>query len=191
MGFGHHHARARLSFSLTRKNLDFAVAFPRARLILHNMKAKLKTALAVVIPSLFAVAALASDGAAVTSESVIMPAGDVDLKQFVWEKRPIVVFADSANDPAFVQQMDLIAEQLDELIKRDVIILTDTDPETLSPVREKLRPRGFMLAILSKEGQVQLRKPLPWDVREISRSIDKFPIRQREIRDAKRLRLQP
>lgn len=155
------------------------------------MKVLIKAALAVVIPSFFAVTALAADGGSVSLDTLIQPAGDADLKQFVWENRPIVVFANSPNDPAFVTQMELLADGLDDLAARDVIVLTDTDPETLSPVREKLRPRGFMLVILSKEGQVQLRKPFPWDVREISRSIDKLPIRQQEIRDAKRLGLQP
>ena len=31
------------------------------------------------------------------------------------------------------------------------------------------------------DGQVKLRKPLPWDVRELTRSIDKMPLRQQEI----------
>jgi hypothetical protein len=40
-----------------------------------------------------------------------------------------------------------------------------------------------MLALLAKDGTVMLRKPFPWNVREISRSIDKLPLRQQEIRD--------
>ena len=34
---------------------------------------------------------------------------------------------------------------------------------------------------MDKDGQVKLRKPFPWDVREISRAIDKFPLRRQEI----------
>lgn len=121
-------------------------------------------------------------------EPLIRPAGETDLSEFIWEKRPIVVFADSENDPAFIEQMELIAQRQDELRARDVVVLTDTDASRLSPVRERLRPRGFMLVIISKEGRVQMRKPFPWDVREISRTIDKMPIRQREIRDQKKSR---
>jgi hypothetical protein len=66
-----------------------------------------------------------------------------------------------------------------------VVVITDTVPEPISDLRRKLRPRGFMLVLMSKEGTVNVRKPFPWDVREISRSIDKMPIRQREIRDEK------
>ena len=33
------------------------------------------------------------------------------------------------------------------------------------------------------DGTILLRKPAPWDVREISRSIDKLPLRKQEVRD--------
>lgn len=35
--------------------------------------------------------------------------------------------------------------------------------------------------IIDKDGQVKARKPLPWDAREITRAIDKFPLRRQEI----------
>ena len=54
---------------------------------------------------------------------------------------------------------------------------------TLGPLREKLRPRGFMLVLIGKDGGVKLRKPFPYNVRELSRNIDKMPMRQREIRE--------
>ena len=42
-----------------------------------------------------------------------------------------------------------------------------------------------MLTLVGKDGNIKLRKPFPWSVREISRSIDKMPMRLREIREAK------
>jgi hypothetical protein len=38
-----------------------------------------------------------------------------------------------------------------------------------------------MMVLIGKDGEVELRKPFPWTVREVSRSIDKMPIRQREM----------
>ena len=108
-----------------------------------------------------------------------------DLSEFRWKKRPVVVFADSKNDPAYIEQMEFLEDQTEELIRRDVIVLTDTDPEARSPLRLKMRPRGFMLVLVGKDGGIKLRKPFPWDVREITRSIDKMPMRQREIRERK------
>ena len=46
-----------------------------------------------------------------------------------------------------------------------------------------LRPRGFGLVVMGKDGRVAQRKPTPWSVREISRAIDKLPLRQQELRD--------
>lgn len=71
----------------------------------------------------------------------------------------------------------------DDLAVRDVIILTDTDPSAQSALRTRLRPRGFMMVLIGKDGQIELRKPQPWDIREITRSIDKMPLRQQEIED--------
>lgn len=113
----------------------------------------------------------------------IREAGDATLSEFQWIARPLVVFADNPADPRYVQQMQLITERLDALVERDVVVITDTDPAARSPIRRELRPRGFMFTLLAKDGTVIIRKPTPWDVREISRSIDKQPLRQQEVRD--------
>jgi len=65
------------------------------------------------------------------------------------------------------------------------VIIVDTDPAARTETRTKLRPRGFMMTLIGKEGRVNLRKPFPWDVREITHAIDKWPFRQEEIRAQK------
>lgn len=117
------------------------------------------------------------------AEPLFVEAGELTLDDFKWEKRPLVVFADSPLDPMYRRQMEALERWPDDLRERDVIVITDTDPDTLSPIREALRPRGFMLVLIGKDGQIKLRKPQPWDVREISHSIDKLPERKQEIRD--------
>ena len=78
--------------------------------------------------------------------------------------------------------MELLEEGEKFLQERDVVVLTDTDPDAHGPLRTKLRPRGFQLVLIGKDGGVKLRKPRPWTVRELSRTIDKMPLRQQEIR---------
>lgn len=114
---------------------------------------------------------------------VVFDGSEVTLDQFQWIARPVVIFADTPADPRFQQQMDYIIEGIEDLADRDVVVIVDTSPETLSSVREQLRPRGFMLAIIGKDGTVQIRKPLPWTIREISRNIDKLPLRLQEVED--------
>jgi hypothetical protein len=112
---------------------------------------------------------------------VFYEGANVELAEFLWVARPLLVFADAAADPRFAEQMALLADQADALAERDVVVITDTDPATLSNPRTELRPRGFMLALVAKDGSVVFRKPFPWDVREISRAIDKLPLRKQEL----------
>ena len=81
--------------------------------------------------------------------------------------------------------MELLSARADELRERDVVVVVDTTPRPRSAIRKKLRPRGFMLTLIGKDGRVNLRKPFPWDVREITRAIDKWPLRKQEIREGK------
>jgi len=145
----------------------------------------MKTLIPLVIAGFFATALSAETDVLPAKDTLFRAADMADLSEFHWKKRPVVVFADSENDPAFIEQMELLAARPDALHDRDVIVLTDTDPAARSPLRLKMRPRGFMLVLVGKDGGIKLRKPFPWDVREISRSIDKMPIRQREIREEK------
>lgn len=120
-----------------------------------------------------------------TEQPLVRPAGEQSLDAFKWITRPVVIFADSPADPRFIEQMQHIERGLEELRDRDVVVLVDTTPDVLSPLREELRPRGFVLVLIGKDGGVKLRKPSPWTVRELSRTIDKMPMRQQEIRDAR------
>jgi hypothetical protein len=115
---------------------------------------------------------------------IILDADGIDLGSFKWLARPVVVFADSPFDPAFQEQMALILAEMDQLAARDAVVIVDTDPDRRSEVRRALRPRGFALVLVGKEGRVNLRKPFPWDVREITHAIDKWPMRQQEIRES-------
>lgn len=111
----------------------------------------------------------------------ILEAGDADPGDFLWNARPVVVFADTPDDPAFREQVQALETRPEALAERDVVVILDSDPAGDSPWRRLLYPRGFSLVIIDKDGQVKQRRPLPWDVREISRAIDRLPLRRQEI----------
>lgn len=111
----------------------------------------------------------------------VLSAVETDPADFLWKARPVVVFADTPDDPAFREQMDVLVMRNDALVERDVVVITDSDPQANSIWRQRFHPRGFSLLIIDKDGQVKQRRPLPWDVREISRAIDKLPLRRQEI----------
>lgn len=108
-------------------------------------------------------------------------AGEVAPGDFLWNARPVVVFADTPDDPAFREQMQALRARPEMLVDRDVVVIIDADPAAATDWRRQLHPRGFSLVVMDKDGQVKQRRPAPWDVREISRAIDKFPLRRQEI----------
>jgi hypothetical protein len=103
------------------------------------------------------------------------------LEELRWIARPLVIFADSANDPRFRQQLNMLAERESELLDRDVVILTDTDPTARGPLRVELRPRDFGLVLIDRDGSVVQRRPSPTTAREIINLIDRLPSRRQEI----------
>jgi hypothetical protein len=120
--------------------------------------------------------------AAAASEAEVQPA----LKELLWVARPLVVFADSPQDPRFVQQLALLEPRLDEFEERSVVILTDTDPEAQGPLRLALRPRGFGLVLIDTDGVVALRRPAPTTARELINLIDRMPSRRQETDSMRR-----
>ncbi len=139
-------------------------------------------------PALTQEAAATTEAAMETETTVpFLDASETALEDHLWVARPIVVFADTPADPRFQEQIALLKARIGDLEERDVVVITDTDKAARSDIRLKLRPRGFMMVLIGKDGGVKLRKPSPWSTREISRSIDKMPMRQREIREQNRV----
>jgi Domain of unknown function (DUF4174) len=118
--------------------------------------------------------------AAVGQNVVTDAAEQPNLEELLWIARPIVVFADTPNDPRFQQQMQFLEERRDELDERDVEILVDTDPAADGPLRQELRPRDFGLVVLDKDGSVVQRRPTPTTARELINLIDRLPSRRQE-----------
>lgn len=108
-------------------------------------------------------------------------ATEVDLADFLWVNRVMVVFADTPADPQFNQQMRILEQGYEELLARDAVIVVDTDPSARSQPRQRLRPRGFSLVFVDKDGDVKQRKPNPWSIRELSHAIDRTPLRRQEM----------
>jgi Domain of unknown function (DUF4174) len=130
--------------------------------------------------SAFLFPARADEAPASTPVLAAVPASEVVEADLLFLRRPVIIFADSPNDPAFVRQIELLARTYDELAARDVILITDTDPANPSALRQKLHPRGFSLVLMDKDWKPSIRKPLPWDGREIVNTIDKMPIARSE-----------
>ncbi|HRO14523.1 MAG TPA: DUF4174 domain-containing protein [Paracoccus sp. (in: a-proteobacteria)] len=122
---------------------------------------------------------------AAVHELEVLEAAEVTPESLLFEARPVIVFADTAADPSFVTQLALLERDPVALQARDAVVIVDTDPAAASVWRRQLRPRGFSLVVLDKQGNVIDRKPVPWDTREIGRAIDKTPERRAEMARAR------
>ena len=134
---------------------------------------------ALALPAL-SLSAGADEAPVVVPVFAPVPASEVVEADLLFLRRPVIIFADSPNDPAFVRQMQLLERYYPQFEVRDVILITDTDPANPSSLRKKLHPRGFSLVLMDKDWRPMIRKPLPWEGREIVNSIDKMPIARTE-----------
>lgn len=105
-----------------------------------------------------------------------------DVDAYRWEKRPVLIFADSDRDPRFEMQIAELLAAEDEMEERNVVILTDTDPDAAGPLRKRFRPRDFEILLIGKDGQIKLRRPHPLSAEDLNRQIDRMPMRRREMR---------
>ena len=98
---------------------------------------------------------------------------DTDIKDLIWEKRPVLVFSNSHLDPNLKQQIKMFGSDPNALSSRDVRVFVDDKPEPNSKLRKRFRPKGFLIILIGKDGQIKLRKNSPWSARELTRIIDK------------------
>jgi hypothetical protein len=87
----------------------------------------------------------------------------------------IIIFADSADDPDFLAQLDVLRGQADAFARRDVALLTDTDSDAQGPMRQSLRPRGFGILLVDSLGTLNQRRRTVTDARTLIRQIDEMP----------------
>ena len=96
-----------------------------------------------------------------------------EIRNLIWEKRPVLVFSNSHLDPNLRQQIKMFASDPNALLSRDVQVFVDDTSEPKSNLRKRFRPKGFLIILIGKDGQIKLRKNTPWSAREITRVIDK------------------
>jgi hypothetical protein len=133
--------------------------------------------LALALATLAATVTVAQTPAvAVQAEAAAQPS----LDELLWVARPLVVFADTPNDPRFGQQLRMLDERPEDFADRDVVVLEDSAPAEAGPLRQALRPRGFGVVLIDRDGSVVRRFPSPVSAREIINQIDRLPSRREE-----------
>ena len=113
-----------------------------------------------------------------------------------WEKRVIVMLAESADDPALAEQEARLRAAAADLAERDVVLVTARGPAVTvdgdidqAPSADELRDAyadgasGFQVVLVGKDGGVKLRSAEPISASDLFALIDTRPMRWREMRE--------
>jgi hypothetical protein len=107
------------------------------------------------------------------------------LAEHLWVSRPLLIFVDTDKDPRLDRQLAELAREADALTARGVVIITDADRGVSradrSELRKKYRPHGFTVILIGKDGEIALRRPVVVTADDITRQIDRMPMRLREM----------
>ena len=117
------------------------------------------------------------------------------LTDYRWDRRILVLSATSAEDPAFLQQLNELALTEQPFESRDMVLVTLLDSpaasaggQTLSATevaaaREDLEIKGdeFALRLIGKDGSVKLSRDDVTSMADIFALIDTMPMRRVEV----------
>ena len=133
----------------------------------------------------------------IATHSAAKEKGSIDLNDYQWKNRPLLLFAFSPDAPAYRTVMKQLNSQADQIADRDMVIIeifetglvrVDARPMPAENA-DKLRKRfevaeGMLTAILiGKDGGLKSRQTGRIDLAEIFALIDTMPMRRREMQD--------
>lgn len=130
------------------------------------------------------------------------------LANYKWKNRILVIFSDSKDDPLFQKQLQLFADNKEELKERDLIIfqafkeedtekgITPNQKPISSSDIEQLKKRfdfsfgedknKFAVFLVGKDGGTKLKTENEiLALEKLFRTIDAMPMRQSEMREHK------
>lgn len=122
--------------------------------------------------------------AAVAAESSLFHAlspDTADLNQYRWHNRPVVIFAPSEKDARYQQQIAMLKANPSGLAERDIIVLTDNAPNQSGQLRSQLKPKGFEVVLVGKDGGMKLRETTPISSEALLSTIDQMPMRKAKL----------
>jgi hypothetical protein len=122
---------------------------------------------------------------------------DVDLDKHKWEERVILLFAPSSDHADYQKMRDDLGGREEGVEQRDLVIyhLFFEEPgrvgerEVAVSATEQSAPEygadegGFTYVLIGKDGTQKMREKEAVSVDEIFATIDRMPMRQREMRE--------
>jgi hypothetical protein len=121
----------------------------------------------------------------------------VDLKQYRWQNRLLLIFAPAADHPAYRSLADALRREPDEVRDRDLLVFSlleqgesrlgdarlDKAAVAALTKRFAVKPGAFTVILIGKDGGEKLRRAESVTLGEIFARIDTMPMRRQEMRE--------
>lgn len=132
----------------------------------------------------------------ISSSGTASAKNGVELGDYLWKKRPLLLFAPSPNSPVYRPVPDSLSAHLEQIHDRHMVIIEvfqnglvridgkSDSRHTAESFRQQFSAKkGELTAILvGKDGGLKLRQKGSLDLGEIFSLIDTMPMRQQEMR---------
>ena len=96
--------------------------------------------------------------------------------------RQLILFADSAADPALAAQRAVVRAAAAGLAERDIRIEERIGAGVAARARYGVGARGYQAVLVGRDGGVKLRSGTPLSADTLFGTVDAMPMRQRERR---------
>jgi hypothetical protein len=107
------------------------------------------------------------------------------IAQMKWERRILLVAAQTATDPQLAEQRRILSAWRKESDARDLTVVEIVGDslsgaaDSAAVVRRKYRmPAGFTAILIGKDGREKLRSPRPFPAAVLAATIDAMPMRR-------------
>jgi len=110
----------------------------------------------------------------------------IDIDQYQWKSRVLLIFAPGGDDQNYLDQQRLLEGREAELAERETLVMQLVDgplqPPT-QPLRERFGVHGdqFAVVLVGKDGTAKLVEHQPIAIARLSELIDSMPMRQEEL----------
>ena len=119
----------------------------------------------------------------------------MDLSPYKWKNRLLLVFAPSASDGEYKEQLRRLGGLEPDFEDRDLLPGkfpegeagefdgTSASAEDAEKLRDRFGIKGFAVVLVGKDGTEKFRSGEPVAAEEIFRRIDAMPMRRQEMRE--------
>lgn len=117
------------------------------------------------------------------------------LKSLQWKNRVVIIYSNQSNDVDYQNQFALLKEQEEELVERDVIVLSVFEEGRKAggaslakgwgkPIYEQYfsSDNNFQLILIGKDGGLKFKNSQITNIQELIEVIDRMPMRKAEMK---------